>query len=80
MLDAGVPLRSFKEKMESKCYHIFLWNAKGIHIIDLNKTQEKLEETLQQHCAQSRNLGKKKFCLLPLKTSERNRVWRQQNK
>ena len=27
-----------------RCYHTFSWKEKGIHIIDLNKTQEKMRE------------------------------------
>ncbi len=44
MLDAGVHFGHLKKKWNPKMLPYIFMERKGIHIIDLNKTQEKLEE------------------------------------
>lgn len=45
LLDAGVHFGHLKKKWNPKMLPYIFMERKGIHIIDLNKTQEKLEET-----------------------------------
>ena len=47
LLDAGVHFGHLKKKWNPKMLPYIFMERKGIHIIDLNKTSEKLEEAAQ---------------------------------
>jgi small subunit ribosomal protein S2 len=71
MLDAGVHFGHLKKKWNPKMLPYIFMERKGIHIIDLNKTQEKLEEAAAALRSIAKS-GRKILFVATKETSERN--------